>query len=267
MRSAHVIEPSGEEERFVHAFDIRDIDATNPYSFWRLKYLQRIHATIRRVSTYCPPGSRIAEIGSAQANMSLILAEVGYDCVAYDLREEFLSYSRKKFERGKLGWVCGNAFECAELGSFDGVLLCELLEHVAHPDRLIEKCLELLLPGGVLIMTTPNSRFIRSSDLPYHEAVRNLQKMEDEQFGPAGEHHLFNLSMEELRSIVPKGTEILDQAWLDSIVLNGHAQWLLNQRTPRSLLLSVNAHLCISPMLRESVCSCLLMVVRKPGYG
>ena len=37
------------------------------------------------------------------------------------------------------------------------VLCCNLLEHVAEPDRLARHCLELIAPGGLLFVTVPFS--------------------------------------------------------------------------------------------------------------
>src|SRR5689334_8621916 len=130
MRPATSITPETVGEAFVHRYDVRDIDATNPYSFWRLRYLERIHAALRAVQHYCVPGARTLEIGSAQGNMSLLLAEMGYDATAVDLREDFLNYSRKKYESGSMRWLCGNAFDLVLHETFDAIIIAELVEHV-----------------------------------------------------------------------------------------------------------------------------------------
>jgi 2-polyprenyl-6-hydroxyphenyl methylase/3-demethylubiquinone-9 3-methyltransferase len=263
MRSAHLIEAVGAEESYALQFDMRDIDAANPYSFWRLRYLERIHHVIRNVMKYCKRGEKVIEIGSAQANMTLLLAEMGYDCTAVDLRESFLTYSKKKYEKGEMTWILGNAFEQRFDSVFNAVLLCELLEHVAHPDDLVQRSLDLLAPGGILIMTTPNHRYFHAQEPSYEDARRDMQKLEANQFGPAGEHHLFSLTMDELRSLLPDQFEVLEEVYLDSILLSGTMQPLLNMPFPRSLLLSLNARLRTTPFLRDMCCGGLLMVVRR----
>jgi len=52
MRSAQYITPVDEDEAFVHGFDLAQIDSPSPYSFWRLKYLERIDAILRAVRRY-----------------------------------------------------------------------------------------------------------------------------------------------------------------------------------------------------------------------
>ncbi len=41
-------------------------------------------------------------------------------------------------------------------GSFNTVLFCEIIEHLVAPDRTLGKVVELLAPGGLLLVTTPN---------------------------------------------------------------------------------------------------------------
>ncbi len=40
--------------------------------------------------------------------------------------------------------------------SFDVVIAGELVEHLFHPDQFLEKVHDLLKPGGLLVVTTPN---------------------------------------------------------------------------------------------------------------
>jgi 2-polyprenyl-6-hydroxyphenyl methylase/3-demethylubiquinone-9 3-methyltransferase len=263
MKLARYITPASEDEAFVHAFDLRDIDASNPYDFWRLKYLDRIHAILRRVRYYARPGARTLEIGAAQGNISLLLAEAGYDATAVDLRKDFLDYSRKKYERGSMNWICGNAFELPFEAQFDAVILAEIIEHVAHPDDLIARSLTLVAPGGILVVTTPNHRFLRERSPSYSIACKDVAHMEDEQFGPAGEHHLFTLTMDELRSMVPPNGVVVEEWFMDSVFFNGHMQALWNNATTRSVLLPLAHRLRSVPLAREFVNAGLLMVVQK----
>jgi len=40
--------------------------------------------------------------------------------------------------------------------SVDIVLLCEVIEHIYNPDKVLEECNRILKPGGKIIITTPN---------------------------------------------------------------------------------------------------------------
>jgi len=263
VRKAQTIVPQSKDEKFVHGFDLRDIDAANPYDFWRLKYLERINAVLRAVRAHVPRGGRTLEIGAAQANMSLLLAEAGYEATAVDLNADFLAYSRKKYERGAMHWLQGNAFELLLDTRFDAVILAEIVEHVAHPDDLIARALSLVEPGGILVITTPNHRFLRERAPSYAMATRDMKRLEAEQFGPAGENHLFTLTMEELRTMVPPTGHIIAEVFVDSILYNGHVQQLWDNKATRSLLLPLAYRLRTAPGLRELTNAGLLMIVRK----
>jgi 2-polyprenyl-3-methyl-5-hydroxy-6-metoxy-1,4-benzoquinol methylase len=41
-------------------------------------------------------------------------------------------------------------------GSFQTILFCEIIEHLVAPDRTLTTIVELLAPGGLLVITTPN---------------------------------------------------------------------------------------------------------------
>jgi len=41
-------------------------------------------------------------------------------------------------------------------GTFQTVLFCEIIEHLVAPDRTLRTIVELLAPGGLLLITTPN---------------------------------------------------------------------------------------------------------------
>jgi predicted SAM-dependent methyltransferase len=43
-----------------------------------------------------------------------------------------------------------------ETGSFDLILAAHVIEHVADPRRFVERAAELLAPGGLLVVATPN---------------------------------------------------------------------------------------------------------------
>ena len=74
MRNARLIASTSEEEAFVRRFDLREINNEDKYDFFHLHYLERIRGVIKVVERYCP-GKKILELGSAQSNISLLLAE------------------------------------------------------------------------------------------------------------------------------------------------------------------------------------------------
>lgn len=231
MRSSAEIEPLDDDERYVWGFDQRDTDNPNKSAFTRLIYLQRIERILELARRHVPTDGRIADIGCAQGNVAITLAESGYAVDAFDLNASFIAYSKKKYERGDLTWHQGNAFEIAGLeSSFDAVIMGEIVEHVAHPYDLLTRAVGLVKPGGVVVVTTPNGAFVRSRLPSYAEVIGrgDLARIEREQFGPGGEHHLFAYTIDELRGHVPSNARVVQIGYFGSGLLNSHSQRLLN---------------------------------------
>lgn len=82
-------------------------------------------------------------------------------------------------------------------GTFDLVILGELLEHVAYPENLLERTAGLLKPGGLLLATTPNGERVHTG-LPTLSQVADRKELESRQFQPDADGHLFLLSRREL---------------------------------------------------------------------
>jgi 2-polyprenyl-3-methyl-5-hydroxy-6-metoxy-1,4-benzoquinol methylase len=55
-------------------------------------------------------------------------------------------------------WDLENGTRPPELrpGTFNTILFCEIIEHLVAPDRTLGAVVELLAPGGLLLLTTPN---------------------------------------------------------------------------------------------------------------
>ena len=265
MRSSAEITPANSDEAYVWNFDQIQIDNPNPNAFTRLIYLERIQTLQNTVVQLLGPGSRIADIGCAQGNLALLLGEAGYSVDAYDLNPRFLEYSKKKWTSGDVRWLDANAFEIAGNGEYDCVVLGEILEHVAHPDQLLAQALSLITPGGYLVATTPNGRFIRNPLPSYDEVIARCDeaRLEAEQFGPGGEHHLFAYTVDELRGHVPVGADLLSISYLGSGLYNSHAQRLLNVRGIGSAYRSLASGVVRVPYLDRLLGSTVLLVIRR----
>lgn len=109
-----------------------------------------------------PIGSRILDFGSSESPIALELASMGYEVTALDVR-------RYPFEHPNLVSVATRLedWEAVEPQSFDAILSVSTVEHVGLgwygeargvPDadrRAIERLGELLVPGGLLVLTAP----------------------------------------------------------------------------------------------------------------
>jgi len=78
-------------------------------------------------------GNKILDLGCATGNYCLALAKMGFSCVGADINED---YVRAAKERGVEAVHIQDGLPFADK-SFDTVLLFEVLEHTADPERLL----------------------------------------------------------------------------------------------------------------------------------
>jgi len=182
----------------------------------------RLETVVSLVKRYVKPSGRalgralgrVADFASAQGNYALALAEAGYDVTAVDINEEFLRYARKKYEHGKFTTVQANIIGYRDGARFDGLILGEVLEHVAHPGELLKSAFENLRPGGFLFITTPNGAQ-HGQKLPTFSQVTDFSAFEGRQFHWG--NHLFLYTPNELRGLFDAaGFEVLEMFGVNS---------------------------------------------------
>jgi 2-polyprenyl-3-methyl-5-hydroxy-6-metoxy-1,4-benzoquinol methylase len=183
---------------FVRAFDHRDWDPGTERTLFGHQYRQRVDAIARAVRRHAP-GRKVADLGSAQGNISIHLARLGFNVTAVEKNQDFIDYARSKKDSDQVEWRCADLRSFAADEEFDVVVLGEVIEHTGTPERLLATVARIVRPGGVLVLTTPNGERIRGH-LPSFAAWRAAQSSVPEwvQFGPAGEDHQFLYTRDEL---------------------------------------------------------------------
>jgi 2-polyprenyl-3-methyl-5-hydroxy-6-metoxy-1,4-benzoquinol methylase len=108
-----------------------------------------------------PKGARILEVGGAPGHVSIGLHLAGFDLVSINLNELWRETYPDPEWPARLG-VMEHDVEKSGLPfpdrSFDGVLFTEVLEHVAvdDPVKTLKEIRRVLVPRGLLILSTPN---------------------------------------------------------------------------------------------------------------
>lgn len=104
------------------------------------------------------PGSRVADVGCGQGAFASRMADNGYAVVGLDV------VPADEQAASDFDYLAVDLFDPAararfvELhgGSFDAVVLLEVVEHVRNPWETLAFCRSLLRPGGLLLLSTPN---------------------------------------------------------------------------------------------------------------
>jgi 2-polyprenyl-6-hydroxyphenyl methylase/3-demethylubiquinone-9 3-methyltransferase len=72
-----------------------------------------------------------------------------------------------------------------------------MIEHVAHPERILAEIRRVLRPRGLLLLSTPNGGRLRTG-LPTFSQIKDRTPFEARQFQPDSDGHLFLYRRDEL---------------------------------------------------------------------
>jgi len=169
--------------------------------FWHGGKLTMIDRLIR---PHLSVGSRLLEVGCGAGNLLLQATVPGSYPLALDLSMQALTFVRSRLLEAAFGAEAPSGFACAQAigeclpfneGSFDCVLLSEVIEHLEAPQTSIREAVRVLRPGGRLLITTPNYR----SFWPLMEWVVDRLNMAPKM---AGEQHVSRFHLSSLRRML-----------------------------------------------------------------
>jgi 2-polyprenyl-3-methyl-5-hydroxy-6-metoxy-1,4-benzoquinol methylase len=230
-------------------------------------YHTRFQKLIDMVETRLPKGSAIIDVAAAQGNFSLALAERGYRVTWNDLAGDLANYVKLKHASGEISFIEGNAFDLT-VGGFDGAVITEVIEHVAHPDQFLRQVAGLVRPGGYVFMTTPNGEYLRNR-LPRFSDCPDPSIYEAHQFKPDADGHIFLLHLDELaRLAAPAGLEILHVDLFTNPLTTGHMKLsLLHHVLPKSFIAALESwsQSKLPPALARRVLTQMGVCFRKIG--
>jgi 2-polyprenyl-6-hydroxyphenyl methylase/3-demethylubiquinone-9 3-methyltransferase len=107
----------------------------------------------------CLDGLRILDIGCGGGILSEPLARLGAHLVGADPAENNIAAAKAHAQAAELeiDYRCSSAEAMADAGErFDLVLAMEVVEHVTDVTLFVERCAEMVKPGGLMIVGTIN---------------------------------------------------------------------------------------------------------------
>jgi SAM-dependent methyltransferase len=122
-----------------------------------------------------------------------VLAERAAEVTGVDANPEAHRHARLRYPAPRLRFERGLVEEWAEGAPWDAIVFLQTIEHVADPAALLARFAELLAPGGVAYVSTPNRLTLappgaERSGNPWH--VREYTPVEYEQLvAPAFPRH------------------------------------------------------------------------------
>jgi SAM-dependent methyltransferase len=99
------------------------------------------------------PAGRVLDLGCSDGSLAERLREAGHHVTGVDLiAHEGVKERVDRFVEADLDLGVPPQVE----GPFDVVLAADVLEHVRHPERILDQVRGLLAPGGSLVVSVPN---------------------------------------------------------------------------------------------------------------
>lgn len=122
-------------------------------------------------------GARVLDVGCGTGYGAEVLR--GYSSyTGVDLSEESLANARATFGAENVDFRQGDACDLPFGGEqFDVVVCFEMLEHVHEPSRVVAEIRRVLVPGGVVVASTPdrtnyNATLVEPNEFHVHEMER-----------------------------------------------------------------------------------------------
>jgi len=108
-------------------------------------------------------GESVLDVGCSQGIAPTILAREGKKVIGLDICQESIDFANKLLEsedestRNNVQFVCADFLSFANdcIQKFDSIIMSEVLEHIADPDRFVKRAFELLSESGRIIITVP----------------------------------------------------------------------------------------------------------------
>ena len=107
-------------------------------------------------------GPKVLDVGCSEGILEVLLARRGIDVAGVEVNPDALEFANELLAkepeevRSRATLIQGDFIsERPVTGHFDTVVLGEILEHLHDPGPLLERSLEHLRPGGLLVITTP----------------------------------------------------------------------------------------------------------------
>lgn len=108
---------------------------------------------MKEVERYARKG-RILDVGCAEGTLLELARKRGWEVHGVEPNKHLVVWARKHYG---LKVVQGSIEQRSlKRNSYDVITLLDVIEHVAEPEKFLRRCSELLAPGGLIFISTPD---------------------------------------------------------------------------------------------------------------
>ena len=124
----------------------------NYETFGRARGQMVSHILSRRINMR---DTNVLDFGCGGGGIALELAAVGAKVIAYDENKEKISQLKFKVQRSFSNLNIAGRMP-NKINYFDAIIVLDVIEHLLHPEKVLEQLNDALKPGGILYLSTPN---------------------------------------------------------------------------------------------------------------
>ncbi len=131
----------------------KDLGFPNIFERARNDLLDRNLHWLRTLLKYKAPPANVLELGCSHGSFVALLRQSGYDATGIEMSPWVVEFAKTTFDIP----VFVGPVEAVDLGDrkFDVIALMDVLEHLPDPVGTMRRALDLLSPGGILLIQTP----------------------------------------------------------------------------------------------------------------
>jgi SAM-dependent methyltransferase len=135
-----------------------------PERFERLEQFRHLRPRLRIFCRYLRQGNKVLDFGCGNGwtfaqlyeTQKLHKESCGFDISSYAVEE-----AKKKFPHLTFGVIPQDGILPFPDGSFDAIILGEVIEHVFETDGVFSECHRLLKEAGILLLSTPDHHWLK----------------------------------------------------------------------------------------------------------
>lgn len=110
-----------------------------------------------------PRGAAVLDAGCGGGDFAIGLADAGFTVFGSDMSPSGIAHSNAL---GVGTFVRASVYDELAVpfarSSFDAIVCVEVIEHLYSPKRFSERAMEALVPGGIIVITTPYWGYVRN---------------------------------------------------------------------------------------------------------
>jgi 2-polyprenyl-3-methyl-5-hydroxy-6-metoxy-1,4-benzoquinol methylase len=210
------VSPAFDEEHYKNVYGsteyqtiMRDLgESSHDYRVQRFGS-ERVETMARYVDVREDEPPSYLDVGCSTGFVVEAARQHGWHACGIDLNASAIAFGRGRGLNLRVAALDDPAFAT---GSFDAISLFDVLEHLLHPAATLQRCLELLRPGGIIYLYVPNydsaSRLLLGADAHFIWPTHHLNYYTPTTLADLLERHGLQVEL-----VQTEGLDIVDYVW------------------------------------------------------